>query len=280
MWEAANYSCTFRWLIKDWRAKWSVVPGTTSANLPFGFVQLAAWCNCTAPYTKCNNSIPTSVVAPLRWAQTANFGYVPNPLMPNVFMSTAVDLPDLASPDLDIHPRSKQPVGARLALCGWKYIYGSDIDYCQGPFPTSFTVIHNGTFWGVRIDHVGVGTGLLSTGYTNIVTYELIDAKGNAYYAPVYEVHSNVVAVGAYLPANVSPVSIRNLWRDEPCPNQSEGGDNCLIYSSYNLPALPFWLPLNYNMTTGTSYPLADYALPPKLPTNSLHKVFQMDYYT
>lgn len=34
----------------------------------------------------------------LRWAQTANIGFVPNTLMPNVFMAVAMDLPDKSSP--------------------------------------------------------------------------------------------------------------------------------------------------------------------------------------
>ncbi len=34
----------------------------------------------------------------LRWQQTANYGYVPNKKMPNVFMAVAMDLPDFNSP--------------------------------------------------------------------------------------------------------------------------------------------------------------------------------------
>ena len=34
----------------------------------------------------------------LRWAQTANHGYSPNPDQPNVFMAVAMDLPDFESP--------------------------------------------------------------------------------------------------------------------------------------------------------------------------------------
>ena len=34
----------------------------------------------------------------LRWAQTANHGYSPNPDQPNVFMAVAMDLPDFTSP--------------------------------------------------------------------------------------------------------------------------------------------------------------------------------------
>ena len=33
-----------------------------------------------------------------RWAQTANYGYSPNPALPNTFMAVAMDLPDFNSP--------------------------------------------------------------------------------------------------------------------------------------------------------------------------------------
>ena len=39
----------------------------------------------------------------IRWHQTADVGYVPNPKMPNVFMSVAIDLPDNNSTDPDPH---------------------------------------------------------------------------------------------------------------------------------------------------------------------------------
>jgi len=34
----------------------------------------------------------------IRWAQTYNYGYVPNPVLENVFMANAMDLPDYTSP--------------------------------------------------------------------------------------------------------------------------------------------------------------------------------------
>jgi hypothetical protein len=33
----------------------------------------------------------------IRWSQTAKYGYVPNPRLPNVFMAVAMDLPDYNS---------------------------------------------------------------------------------------------------------------------------------------------------------------------------------------
>jgi len=44
-----------------------------------------------------NQSITTGF-PDIRWAQTSNYGYVPNPSLPNVFMAVAMDLPDYTSP--------------------------------------------------------------------------------------------------------------------------------------------------------------------------------------
>lgn len=54
-------------------------------------------------------------VAVVRYGQTANFGYVPNRLLPNTFTAVTVDLGDPSSPFGDIHPRDKQQMSSRLA---------------------------------------------------------------------------------------------------------------------------------------------------------------------
>ena len=49
-----------------------------------------------APYR--NDPSVTSGFPDIRWHQTADTGYVPNPRLQNVFMSVAMDLPDYKSP--------------------------------------------------------------------------------------------------------------------------------------------------------------------------------------
>lgn len=78
-------------------------------------------------------------VAAVRWGQTANYGYVPNDRQKSVFMAVAVDLGDPASPFGDIHPRYKQPVGARLALAGRAVAYGESTLYYTGPLVSGAT---------------------------------------------------------------------------------------------------------------------------------------------
>ncbi|XP_052761294.1 sialate O-acetylesterase-like [Mya arenaria] len=128
---AAQYSCQFSSMIQDWREKFHQQSGQQTSQLfHFGFVQLAPNANKTihAGFTD------------LRWAQTASYGYVPNPTLRNVFMAVAMDLPDFHSPYGTIHPRDKYDVAERLALAARVVAYNeSNIEY-QGPFPSKFTL--------------------------------------------------------------------------------------------------------------------------------------------
>lgn len=139
----ADYMCQFPAMINDWREKFHAASHQqTSKSFPFGFVQLAAYKNQTL-----------RVAMPdLRWSQTAGYGYVPNPILQNVFMAVAMDLPDYASPYGSIHPRDKMDVGERLALAGRAVAYGeSNIDF-QGPIPSKFTLNSDHTLT-IEFDH-------------------------------------------------------------------------------------------------------------------------------
>ncbi|CAF4343739.1 unnamed protein product, partial [Rotaria magnacalcarata] len=65
----------------------------------------------------------------LRWQQTFNIGYVPNNVVPKVFMAVALDLRD--DPN-GIHPRTKLDVGYRLSRSGLAVAYGQQVEF-QGP---------------------------------------------------------------------------------------------------------------------------------------------------
>ena len=78
----ALYNCSFPAKIKDWRDKWH------GGFTPYGFVQLA-------------NAVGNGGVT-IRWHQTADYGFTPNPMMENVFMAVAID-----TYDGNIHPRCK-----------------------------------------------------------------------------------------------------------------------------------------------------------------------------
>ena len=44
------------------------------------------------------DSVVTSGYPDIRWHQTADYGYVPNPRMKNVFMAVTMDITDFNSP--------------------------------------------------------------------------------------------------------------------------------------------------------------------------------------
>ena len=78
-----GYACLMPKLVATWRKMWSAEPGTTDPMAPFGLVTLAP------SGTEGGNDIGT-----MRLAQTASYGVLPNPAMPNTFLAQAYDLND------------------------------------------------------------------------------------------------------------------------------------------------------------------------------------------
>ena len=108
-------------MIADWRAKWfGGTGGQTDPTFPFGFVQLNSIGNGTVYATPDDASGPDQYsnafgYGGIRWAQTAGYGYSPNPAMPNVFMATVYDTPDVPHANgphdagFNVHSPFKQP---------------------------------------------------------------------------------------------------------------------------------------------------------------------------
>jgi hypothetical protein len=78
-----GYACAMRQLIRGWRAAWSKVPGTTDPLAPFGVVTLAS-----------SGSEGGANFGTMRIAQTASYGVLPSPELPNTFLAQAYDLDD------------------------------------------------------------------------------------------------------------------------------------------------------------------------------------------
>ena len=161
-----GYSCKQRQLVRGWRAVWSETANTTDPLAPFGIVTLAS-----------SGSEGGPNMGAMRLAQTAGYGVVPNPALPNAFFAQAGDLEDAWGPaegpcfsglpsqwaccdngmyeanrssascqagtqgkpeicdpacaanagtpsEGGIHPRSKLPVGERLAAAAFPIVYG------------------------------------------------------------------------------------------------------------------------------------------------------------
>ena len=122
------YDCTFPSMINNWRKKWSeATNGDTDEMFPFGFVQLAA-------FTQQREHLAWPV---LRWKQTANYGFTPNPVMENVFMAAAMD------DDIDLHPKNKRLPASRLAWAASHLVYGNTDNPLYGPQPTNVSTTEN-----------------------------------------------------------------------------------------------------------------------------------------
>jgi len=136
-----GYACMFNKMKNQWQEMWSATPGTTDKEFGFGVVLLAD-----------GTSEGGADMPGMRWAQTLNYGVIPNPAFPNGFMATAHDLGDpwwgkscwgggsnicagwdQAVPFSStrtpyfmgpIHPRVKFEVGRRLAVSALNVVYG------------------------------------------------------------------------------------------------------------------------------------------------------------
>jgi hypothetical protein len=77
-----GYGCMQQRMVEAWREIWSVVDGTTDRLAPFGLVTIAPSGSEGAGYH----------LSAFRWSQTANYGVLPNPVMPATYVAQAYDL--------------------------------------------------------------------------------------------------------------------------------------------------------------------------------------------
>ncbi|XP_013070166.2 sialate O-acetylesterase-like [Biomphalaria glabrata] len=214
-----KYNCTFPELIKDWRYNFNKAShGQTRADFPFGFVQLSA----KAADPSISVGFPD-----IRWHQTADRGYVPNPDMPNVFMAVAMDLPDFISPYGYTHPRDKLDVGTRLTLSGLAVAYGKSELY-QGPLPVlayvspQGLVVDYGKTWSLDVRNWDGFELLCGTRWTET---RIIDTN-TSYLILFNEVCGKEEKLSA----------LRYAWRESPCAFKK-----CSVYENINnLPGPPF----------------------------------------
>lgn len=232
------YNCRFPTMIKDWRKKLSE-KGETSDNIPFGFVQLS-------PFE--NNASFFMEYPRLRWAQTASKGFVPNPLMENTFMATAMDLPDFDSPYGRIHPRYKQEIGRRLSISGLTIAYGQSMGRYNGPFPTEF--VKKETAIEITYDNGGVELDFRNGNYSYDVCCTPPGVTQCDICSPSCEVSnwrfttaklkdSSVITVDtSFCDPSYTVRGVRYLWYESPCLLKQ-----CSVYSTKEeneLPVPPF----------------------------------------
>ena len=247
--EASEYTCTFASMINSWRYEWSLY-SDTSDLFPFGFIQLSTWDDTTLNVT-CGNNYDCTTVAAVRFGQTGNYGYVPNPkLSDNIYFATAIDLGDAGSPFTDIHPRYKQQVGKRLSNAAMNVVYGDTggFPYIQGPvaeYGVSYSgnntiqiVFRNVAEKGLEIKNslgFEVYTSANSAGWMDAPLTGSVRVVGDGGYNVELSLDSSSLAV-----ADVEYV--RYNWYTAPC-QPTIGIYLCAVYDmQYALPATPFFV--------------------------------------
>ena len=197
---AEQYRTLFPDMIRNWRRDWG------QGDFPFLEVQLA-------PFMKIQDQPQESSWAELREAQ-----WLATKVLPNVGMAVITDVGDPA----DIHPKKKQPVGARLALAARAIAYGEKIEY-SGPIFAG-AGFKDGKVT-LQFDHVGKGLeardGELKGFAICGEDKKFVWAKG--------EIMGKTVVVSS--PEVARPVAVRFGWADFPVVN---------LWNKDGLPASPF----------------------------------------
>jgi sialate O-acetylesterase len=197
---AHEYRTLLPTLIKNWRNDWK------QGDFPFLVVQLAPW----MPIV---NEPQESAWAELREAQLLTSLKVPG-----VGLAVITDVGD----PVDIHPRKKETVGARLALAARALAHGEKIVY-SGPVYDSKKIEGNKVL--LRFKHVGGGLatdGGPLKGFT-------ISGKDRKFHNATAEVKGDQVVVSS--PDVAQPEEVRYGWAN--CPV-------CNFQNKEGLPASPF----------------------------------------
>jgi sialate O-acetylesterase len=197
---AYEYQTLFTAMIQDWRARWK------QGDFPFLCVQLA-------PFRKIVNEPTDSDWAELRDAQL-----FATKKLSHVGMAVITDVGE----ENDIHPRKKEPVGARLALLARKMAYGQDI-VAMGPAYKKMRTEGNRAV--LTFDNVGAGLesrGPKLTGFT-------IAGSDRVFHNADAEFRGDTVIVSS--PSVEKPVAVRFGWANYPVVN---------FWNKDGLPATPF----------------------------------------
>jgi sialate O-acetylesterase len=197
---AHQYRTLFPAMIQSWRKTWK------QGEFPFLFVQLA-------PYMKIVSEPQDSAWAELREAQLLTSLNLKNTGM-------AV-ITDVGNPN-DIHPKKKEPVGARLALAALALGYGKDIEY-SGPVYDKMKVVDSKAVLSFK--HVGKGLEA-KDGPLNGFTIAGADRK---FYNAKAEIQGDTVLV--WCDKVTQPAAVRFGWANCPVVN---------LWNKDGLPATPF----------------------------------------
>jgi sialate O-acetylesterase len=187
-----EYQTLFPAMIGAWRKAWG------QGDVPFLFVQI----------TPHNGMSPEVREAQRLTLQTT----------PNTAMAVTTDVGDAT----DIHPRQKQPVGARLALAARALAYGDKVEY-SGPEYDTLAVKGNKAI--VTFKHVGGG---LVAKDGDLKGFEIAGDDGKFVAAKAVIEEDTVVVTSDQVS---QPVQVRYGWTNTPDVN---------LWNKAGLPASPF----------------------------------------
>ncbi len=198
--QAYLYRKLFPVMIQNWRDDWK------RGDFPFLFVQLAPW--------------QAIVKEPQQsaWAELREAQLLTAANLPRTGMAVIMDVGD----PKDIHPRQKEPVGARLVLAARAIAYREPIEY-SGPIYDSMQVANNTAI--LRFKHVGQGLearGGPLTGFT-------IAGEDHKFHNAQAEIKNGKVYVSCEDVKH--PVAVRYGWANCPVVN---------LWNKDGLPASPF----------------------------------------
>jgi sialate O-acetylesterase len=199
---AWEYRHLFQDLIKNWRKDWD------QGDFPFLLVQLA-------PFKKIKSGVDDSEWAELREAQT-----LATKELKNVGMAVITDVGDEA----DIHPKKKEPVGARLALAARAIAYDDRVVH-SGPIYKGMDIRGNKIV--LSFDHVGAGLEA-GGGVEQLKGFQICGADRRWQWAKATIQGDKVVVTHFDI---AEPVAVRYGWADYPVVN---------LWNKNGLPASPF----------------------------------------
>lgn len=195
-----QYRSLLATMIRDWRFHFS------AGDFPFLIVQLAG-------FTDTKPDPGESGWAEIREAQqwaAAEVGHSAT--------ASAVDIGEAK----DIHPKNKQEVGRRLALCAEAVAYHKKVEF-EGPTFEKMSIQD-----GRAILHFSHQQGGLETKGDRLQGFSIAGADGHFFWANA-RIDGNTVIVSSEKVAQ--PVAVRYAWADNPVAN---------LYNKSGLPANPF----------------------------------------
>jgi sialate O-acetylesterase len=203
---AYEYRTLFPAMIQSWRVAWK------ERNFPFLTVQLAPWRAISKEPQESN------------WAELREAQLLTSLKLKYAGLAVITDVGE----ERDIHPKKKEPVGARLALAARALAYGQDITY-SGPLYDSMKIEGN----KVVLSFKHIGKGLEARGGNGEALEELkgftIAGADRKFHNARAEIKGDKVIV--WCKDVEKPMAVRYGWANFPVVN---------LINKEGLPASPF----------------------------------------